>query len=83
VLPEFVVQHGWEHLLHGQTSWLLQAHLRHRPDTVIVTVPVQVEDAHGLVHHHRHRPAWSRRVAADVASSPDGAPNGDQSAIGR
>jgi amino acid transporter len=82
VLPEFVVRHGWEHLLHGQTSWLLQAHLRHRPDTVIVTVPVQVEEAHGLVHHRRDRPGRSRRPTTHLASSPAGGPNGDQGEVG-
>jgi hypothetical protein len=39
VLPEYVVRHWWEHLLHNQTALRLKAALLFRPGTVVVNVP--------------------------------------------
>src|SRR5579859_4736 len=39
VLPEFVPEHWYEHLLHGQTALCLKASLLFRPNTVVADVP--------------------------------------------
>jgi amino acid transporter len=43
VLPEFVPAHFWEGLLHNQSAVRLKNALMHRPNTVIVSVPYQLE----------------------------------------
>jgi len=44
VVPEFLLTHWWEQLLHNQSALMLRARLRLRPNTVVVTVPVHLED---------------------------------------
>lgn len=39
LIPEFVVGHWWEHLLHNQTALVLKARLLFRRDTVVTSVP--------------------------------------------
>ncbi len=42
VLPEFVVKHFWEHILHNQSALLLKARLLFRKGTVVTSVPYHV-----------------------------------------
>jgi len=42
VVPEFVLSHWWEQLLHNQSALLLRARLRLRPNTVVTSVPTHV-----------------------------------------
>ena len=39
ILPEFVVAHWWEHLLHNQTALRLKAALLARPSIVVTDIP--------------------------------------------
>lgn len=39
ILPEFVVAHWWEHLLHNQTALRLKAALLFRPGIVVTNIP--------------------------------------------
>src|SRR5438034_1836821 len=39
ILPEFVVAHWWEHILHNQTALRLKASLFFRPGIVVTSVP--------------------------------------------
>ncbi len=39
VLPEFVLDHWYEQLLHNQSALVLRARLRARPNTVVTSVP--------------------------------------------
>jgi amino acid transporter len=39
VIPEFVVDHWWGHLLHNQSALLLKGRLLFRPGTVVTSVP--------------------------------------------
>jgi amino acid transporter len=39
ILPEFVVAHWWEYLLHNQTAFRLKAALLFRPGIVVVNIP--------------------------------------------
>jgi amino acid transporter len=42
IVPEFVLSHWWEQLLHNQSALVLRARLRMRPNTVVVAVPIHV-----------------------------------------
>jgi amino acid transporter len=44
VLPEFLLSHWWEQLLHNQSALVLRTRLRFRPNTIVVTVPVHLAD---------------------------------------
>jgi amino acid transporter len=44
VIPEFVVQHWWDQALHNQSALLIKSKLRQRPNTAILSVPVQIGD---------------------------------------
>lgn len=43
IVPEFVVHRWWEHLLHNQSALLLKARLLFRKNTVVTSVPYQIE----------------------------------------
>jgi hypothetical protein len=45
VLPEFVVRHWWEHLLHNQTALYIKRFLLFEPRVVVTSVPYRLEDA--------------------------------------
>jgi hypothetical protein len=45
VLPEFVLDHWWEQVLHNQSALLLRARLRARPNTIVTSVPFHLTDA--------------------------------------
>jgi hypothetical protein len=44
-IPEYVVVHWWEQLLHNQSALRLRVRLRHEKGVVVVLVPLQVEDS--------------------------------------
>lgn len=44
ILPEFVVVHWWEYLLHNQTAFRLKAALLFRPGIIVVSVPQHLHD---------------------------------------
>ncbi|MEA2310720.1 MAG: hypothetical protein QOE28_688 [Solirubrobacteraceae bacterium] len=39
VIPEYVVAHWWEHLLHNQTAWRLKARLLYERSVTVTSVP--------------------------------------------
>jgi amino acid transporter len=43
VIPELVVRHWWELILHNHSALALKWRLHFRPDTIVVSVPYQVE----------------------------------------
>jgi hypothetical protein len=47
VIPEFVVHHWWENLLHNQSALRLRARLQFQPGVMITTVPWQLESSIG------------------------------------
>ncbi len=49
VLPDYVIVHWWEYLLHNVTTLRLKAALRLRPGIVVIDVPQHLE--------HKRRPA--------------------------
>ncbi len=54
IVPEFVLKHWWEQLLHNQSALLLRARLRLRPDTVVTAVPTHIYSA----EEKRHDADW-------------------------
>jgi len=45
VLPEFVNIHWWDSILHNQTALRLRVAVRHRPGTVLISVPYHLRRA--------------------------------------
>ncbi len=43
VIPEFIVSHWWEHLLHNQSALMLKGRLLFRRDVVVVSVPYHLK----------------------------------------
>src|SRR5439155_9859987 len=46
ILPEFVVAHWWEHLLHNQTALRLKGALLFRPGIVVTNMPQHLPARH-------------------------------------
>jgi amino acid transporter len=44
IVPEFILSHWWEQLLHNQSALVLRSRLRLRPNTVVTAVPVHLDD---------------------------------------
>ena len=42
LIPEYVVRHWWEHLLHNQSALRLKARLLFRPGVMVTSVPWQL-----------------------------------------
>ena len=47
VLPEFVVAHWWEHVLHNQTGLYIKRLLLLEPGVVVASVPYHLDDVEG------------------------------------
>ncbi len=43
VIPEFVVRKWWEQILHNQSALWLKARLHFRPNTIVVSIPIQID----------------------------------------
>lgn len=43
IVPEFVLDHWWEQLLHNQSALVLRSRLRLRPNTVVTAVPLHLD----------------------------------------
>jgi amino acid transporter len=46
LIPEFVVDHWWGHLLHNQSALILKGRLLFRKGTVVTSVPYHLKDDH-------------------------------------
>jgi amino acid transporter len=49
-IPEYVVGHWWEHLLHNQSALRLKGRLLFTPGVVVASVPWQLSSARGSAH---------------------------------
>ncbi len=47
-VPEYVVGHWWEHLLHNQSALRLKGRLHYSPGVMVASVPWQLESSAGL-----------------------------------
>jgi amino acid transporter len=43
VIPELVVRRWWEQILHNHSAVALKIRLHYRPDTIVVSVPIQID----------------------------------------
>jgi amino acid transporter len=75
-VPQYVVGHWWENLLHNQSALRLRARLQFQPGVMITTVPWQLESSVGRDGEERGGPAPGdlRRGLAD--DGIDGTPYG-------
>ncbi|MEV0056940.1 APC family permease [Saccharopolyspora shandongensis] len=61
-IPEYVVGHWWENLLHNQSSLRLSWRLRFEPGVLVVSVPWQLDSSHRRdVDRIHHVPGHTRR----------------------
>ncbi|WP_242419768.1 hypothetical protein, partial [Frankia sp. CpI1-P] len=43
VIPEYVVTHWWQHLLHNQSALRIKARLLFQPGVVVISVPWRID----------------------------------------
>ena len=55
-IPEYVVGHWWEHLLHNQSALRLKGRLLYTPGVMVTNVPWQLESSARVVQRRRRRP---------------------------
>ncbi len=55
-IPEYVVDHWWEHLLHNQSALRLKARLFFTPGVMVTNVPYHLAGAHHLISGRRPSP---------------------------
>ena len=64
-IPEYVVGHWWEQLLHNQSALRLKGRLLFTPGVMVTSVPWQLASSEGLEERAAGRTAASRRRDAD------------------
>ncbi len=77
-LPEYVVGHWWEQVLHNQSALRLRTRLRYTPGVVVASVPWQLSSSEGF--EERADSAWDRQARASAVRRPPsavGAGDGD------
>jgi hypothetical protein len=67
IIPEYVVGHWWEQLLHNQSALRLKAHLLFFPDVVVVDIPWHLRSAG--VHIDRDRRSLQRDYEQQAAAA--------------
>ncbi|MBL7499345.1 APC family permease [Frankia sp. CNm7] len=83
-VPEYVVGHWWEHLLHNQSALRLKARLLFQPGVMVTSVPWQLESssrahrryegaAAGAVRRGQAAPRGPVAVGAEPTPPPDSA----------
>ncbi|WP_371503453.1 APC family permease [Kitasatospora sp. NBC_00374] len=60
-IPEYVVGHWWEHLLHNQSALWLKSRLLFTPGVMVISVPWQLSSAPRADHPARRAPGAVRR----------------------
>nr|WP_240897241.1 APC family permease [Kineococcus vitellinus] len=80
-VPEYVVGHWWETLLHNQSALRLRARLRYQPGVMVASVPWQLASSEGLEERaERAAPGVVRR--GTFGPSPSVPPPADPGADG-
>jgi hypothetical protein len=60
-IPEYVVGHWWEQLLHNQSALRLKTRLLFTPGVMVVSVPWQLESSERLAQDRNEEAAGSVR----------------------
>jgi hypothetical protein len=74
-VPQYVVGHWWENLLHNQSALRLRTRLQFQPGVMITSVPWQLESSVGREGDGRARPApgdLRRGLTTDAEHTPYG-----------
>lgn len=79
-IPEYVVGHWYEHLLHNQSALRLKGRLLFTPGVMVTSVPFQLESSEAARKRVRRRDQWSAPGA--VRRGPAAPPRKDSSAGG-
>jgi amino acid transporter len=76
-IPEYVVGHWWEQILHNQSALRLKTRLHYTPGVMVTSVPWQLASSEGLEDREdQHESALTRRggpTALDAVDGSDGA----------
>jgi hypothetical protein len=59
IIPEYVVGHWYEHLLHNQSALRLKGRLLFTPGVMVTSVPYQLESSEVARNRARKRQEWS------------------------
>lgn len=65
-IPEYVVGHWWEQLLHNQSALRLKSRLLFQPGVMVTSVPWQLESSQRVSHRPTTVPGAVRRGLEDV-----------------
>ena len=73
IIPEYVVGHWWQNLLHNQTALRLKARLLFEPSVTVTSVPWVIgapSDERDRAGHLRPLRGSARRAGADASAAP-------------
>lgn len=73
-IPEYVVGHWWEHLLHNQAALRLKGRLLFQPGVMVTSVPWQMESSAALTAGHGPSHAQEPRAEEPAADYPSAKP---------
>ncbi|MFI1470377.1 APC family permease [Streptomyces wuyuanensis] len=59
IIPEYVVGHWWEHLLHNQSALRLKGRLLFTPGVMVTSVPYQLQSSELAKKRARKRQEWN------------------------
>ena len=59
IIPEYVVGHWYEHLLHNQSALRLKGRLLFTPGVMVTSVPYQLESSEAAKKRARRRADWN------------------------
>ncbi|MDI9886393.1 APC family permease [Streptomyces sp. HNM0645] len=78
IIPEYVVGHWWEHLLHNQSALRLKGRLLFTPGVMVTSVPYQLQSSELAKKRARKRQEWNapgsvrRGPVGDQSKEPSG-----------
>ena len=70
-IPEYVVGHWWEHVLHNQSALRLKGRLLYQPGVMVVSVPWQLASSERVRTRRPETPPGSSRRGYEFAPSED------------
>ncbi|MGV8849967.1 MAG: APC family permease [Propionibacteriaceae bacterium] len=69
-VPEFVVGHWWESLLHNQTALIIRTRLHFIPGIMVITVPYQLRSSQAAIDRlQREDPLAWRRIGTGLSEA--------------
>ncbi len=73
-IPEYLVGHWWEQVLHNQSALRLKGRLLFQPGVMVTSVPWQLDSTADVAGGRRRRPARPGRSAPEADPSDDADP---------